>query len=171
VLSSERCNLQASNFDARITLQPKIAESAVHKSRSNFVEPDLRHSLSKGPYGKPIILNQIRFFAAWRGRAALLHHNLSSGPHQHSCSSSPSVKPLACPSCRAFAIEEIEMGKHLLTVSGLALAAGLGFSGVADANVLTGKGGTSATRSRATQSRPMCRQRRLTTPLPSKGIP
>jgi hypothetical protein len=43
------------------------------------------------------------------------------------------------PELRAFGIEEIEMGKGLLAVSGLALVAALAFSGVANANVLTGK--------------------------------
>ena len=49
--------------DARITLQPKIAGSALHKSRSNFVDPDLRRRLVKaslrGSNHIEIILNRM----------------------------------------------------------------------------------------------------------------
>jgi hypothetical protein len=56
-------NPQSSNFDARITLQPKIAGSALHKSRSVFLDLDIQKRLVKTPLGGSIqieiILNRI----------------------------------------------------------------------------------------------------------------
>ena len=40
-LSLHASQPSGANVDARIALQPQIAWSALHKSRSNFVDPDL----------------------------------------------------------------------------------------------------------------------------------
>jgi hypothetical protein len=62
-LSLHALQPSSAELDARITLQPKIAGSALHKSRSNCVDPDLRRGLVKGLLRGPnhieIILNLI----------------------------------------------------------------------------------------------------------------
>jgi hypothetical protein len=74
-------------LDARITLQPKIAGSALHKSRSIFVDPDLRRGLVKRALREEndIESDTILCDLAWPSRHCSLHNlivarNLIVGP-------------------------------------------------------------------------------------------